>query len=437
MTTFRLLLLVCCTHLATAQSSIIDSLLLIDEAEVYFETGIADLDSLAATTIATFYTNSLKRRSDSIYISAHTDNVGENGNNMRLSLERAKKVRQQLVILGMKEDIIRIEEFGESQPIASNLTARGRKLNRRSVLTAFKKIRMTRLSGYLLDESTQKGIQGDVYVGSALMKTNLITDTSGYFETTVPIGAALKLRPSAYGYFMTSDTLFKPKPPVDIEVKLYLRPFLKNKKVETFLFKGQLVDSLSGHGLQGEIVMSTKGKMQQYQTQEDGSFEILLRLDQTSQLKALVRDYLPTQVTVDSVINEKTQVIRLSPLVKGSTIAFQDLVFEKNEPTLMKESKIELDNILDFMRLNTSIRVEIAGHVDDAYSPVLEETDPLHLLSVARAKTVYNYLITNEIAADRLEYKGYGNQQSLYTKPITDEEHKANRRVEIRILNED
>jgi outer membrane protein OmpA-like peptidoglycan-associated protein len=75
--------------------------------------------------------------------------------------------------------------------------------------------------------------------------------------------------------------------------------------------------------------------------------------------------------------------------------------------------------------------------VDDAYSPVLEETDPLHLLSVARAKTVYNYLITNEIAADRLEYKGYGNQQSLYTKPITDEEHKANRRVEIRILNED
>ncbi|MEM1325423.1 MAG: OmpA family protein [Bacteroidota bacterium] len=437
MTLLRLFFLLCCAYVSTAQSPTIDSLLLIDKAEVYFETGLSELDSSSLVTISTFHANSSKRKCDSVYISAHTDNVGEDGNNMALSLARAQVVRQQLIDLGMAANSIRIEEFGESQPIASNLTARGRKLNRRSALTAFKKIRMTKLSGHLRDEVTQKGIRGNVYVGTAIVKSNLITDSLGYFETTVPVGAVVKMRPSAYGYFMASDTLFKPKPPVDIKVDLYLRPKLKDIAVETYIYKGQLVDSLTGFGLKGEIKIIMKNDVQTYESQGDGTFEILLRADQRAELKALVRDYLPTSFTIEQPKNSDVHVIRLSPLLKGSAMTFNDLVFENSEAILMKSSESELEQILNFMRLNPSVRIEIAGHVDDAYSPPLEKNEPLFLLSVDRAKAIYDYLVENGIDESRMIYEGYGNWYPVFPEPQTDEEHEANRRVEIKILNED
>lgn len=66
-----------------------------------------------------------------VKISGHTDNVGDTDFNLQLSKERALAVKEGLIGLGVAADRITAVYFGETQPIASNETAEGRKQNRR------------------------------------------------------------------------------------------------------------------------------------------------------------------------------------------------------------------------------------------------------------------------------------------------------------------
>nr|WP_137892497.1 TolC family outer membrane protein [Ramlibacter sp. 2FC] len=61
----------------------------------------------------------------------HTDSVGTDAYNQRLSLARAESVKAYLVGKGVDAKRIRTEGRGESQPVASNATAEGRAKNRR------------------------------------------------------------------------------------------------------------------------------------------------------------------------------------------------------------------------------------------------------------------------------------------------------------------
>jgi outer membrane protein OmpA-like peptidoglycan-associated protein len=67
-----------------------------------------------------------------VRIEGHTDNVGNNATNMKLSDARARSVRDHLV---NKENIAvdRLDAigYGPTKPIASNATSKGRAMNRR------------------------------------------------------------------------------------------------------------------------------------------------------------------------------------------------------------------------------------------------------------------------------------------------------------------
>jgi OOP family OmpA-OmpF porin len=61
----------------------------------------------------------------------HTDSVGSNEYNQKLSLRRAEAVKAYLVGAGMEATRVYIEGKGETQPLADNATAEGRAKNRR------------------------------------------------------------------------------------------------------------------------------------------------------------------------------------------------------------------------------------------------------------------------------------------------------------------
>ena len=61
----------------------------------------------------------------------HTDSVGSDAYNQRLSVRRAEAVKAYLVTKGIERNRIYTEGKGEKQPIADNRTAEGRAKNRR------------------------------------------------------------------------------------------------------------------------------------------------------------------------------------------------------------------------------------------------------------------------------------------------------------------
>ena len=64
-------------------------------------------------------------------IGGYTDNVGDPAANQLLSEQRAANVRDALVRLGVAQDRLAAEGYGEQFPVGDNATPEGRAMNRR------------------------------------------------------------------------------------------------------------------------------------------------------------------------------------------------------------------------------------------------------------------------------------------------------------------
>lgn len=71
-----------------------------------------------------------------ITLGGHTDSIGSDKYNMKLSEKRANAVKEYLVKKGLDEKLFTVQSFGETKPVSSNKTAKGRAENRRTEATA-------------------------------------------------------------------------------------------------------------------------------------------------------------------------------------------------------------------------------------------------------------------------------------------------------------
>jgi len=75
----------------------------------------------------------LKLKNDiNIEIAGHTDDVGDDESNLKLSKARAETVRNYLISKGITPHRVIAKGYGETQPISSNTTEAGRQKNRRT-----------------------------------------------------------------------------------------------------------------------------------------------------------------------------------------------------------------------------------------------------------------------------------------------------------------
>jgi len=74
-----------------------------------------------------------------IEIGGHTDNIGGNETNLKLSQDRADAVREYLIGKGIEPDRVASKGYGETKPVAKNETPEGQQLNRRVEFKILKK----------------------------------------------------------------------------------------------------------------------------------------------------------------------------------------------------------------------------------------------------------------------------------------------------------
>jgi flagellar motor protein MotB len=123
--------------------------------------------------------------------------------------------------------------------------------------------------------------------------------------------------------------------------------------------------------------------------------------------------------------------LKLTPIGPGERVVLDDIRFVGNEDKVMRQSEASLLILLRFMQENTKVKIEIEGHVN---GPTFKNKKEFIDLSTSRAKTVYDFLLVNDIEPERIAYLGLGNSQMLFPEPKNKEQSEANRRVEIKVI---
>jgi outer membrane protein OmpA-like peptidoglycan-associated protein len=105
--------------------------LIVNMSDVLFDTGQYTLKPGAREKLAKVSGIILAHPGLRIEVEGHTDSVGGDDYNMKLSENRANAVRSYLVDQGVNRDGVTAKGFGKTMPVADNSTAAGRQMNRR------------------------------------------------------------------------------------------------------------------------------------------------------------------------------------------------------------------------------------------------------------------------------------------------------------------
>jgi outer membrane protein OmpA-like peptidoglycan-associated protein len=105
--------------------------LIVNMSDVLFDFGQFTLKPGAKEKLAKISGILLGHPGLTLEVDGHTDSVGSDAVNMKLSEARADTVRAYLVAQGVSPDTVSAHGFGKDQPVATNDTAAGRQLNRR------------------------------------------------------------------------------------------------------------------------------------------------------------------------------------------------------------------------------------------------------------------------------------------------------------------
>lgn len=121
--------------------------------------------------------------------------------------------------------------------------------------------------------------------------------------------------------------------------------------------------------------------------------------------------------------------MKLQPLLAGTNLTLKDILFESNSDQLNEISYAELERVVELMKKNKALKVEVAAYTDDVGSAAYNAA-----LSDRRAASVARYLQENKIPGERYSAKGYGEDQAIFPND-TEENRAKNRRVVLKILD--
>lgn len=99
--------------------------------DILFDVGKSVIKAESFTTINRIASFMKEHQDISFRIDGHTDSDGSAEFNQKLSEDRAKAIRAALIKFGIRENRLDAKGWGEEKPIATNLTAEGKSLNRR------------------------------------------------------------------------------------------------------------------------------------------------------------------------------------------------------------------------------------------------------------------------------------------------------------------
>lgn len=112
----------------------------------------------------------------------------------------------------------------------------------------------------------------------------------------------------------------------------------------------------------------------------------------------------------------------------GKVIPLPNLSFQQSRSTIEPSSYKELDEIVNMLRNNPRMVIQLEGHTD-----FQGRADQLLKLSQDRVEAVKKYLVDRGISKSKVKVKAFGGTQPL-SRENTEAARALNRRVEVRII---
>ena len=197
--------------------------------------------------------------------------------------------------------------------------------------------------------------------------------------------------------------------------------FYVNVPVIEYYVDGIIIDQKTNAPLVGEVrMMGSNGSTLIKKTEKDGKYRFKLSANTDYIAIASADKHLNQKSRLSTIGYEDsytfTDTLMLTPTDKP--IEIPNIFYEFGKADLNPQSREALDKLVEIMRDNPKIIIELAAHTDSRGSDRVNEE-----LSQQRAQAVVDYMIGEGIAEDRMIARGYGKYQPKTVDKATAEKY--------------
>lgn len=211
---------------------------------------------------------------------------------------------------------------------------------------------------------------------------------------------------------------------------------------ERFFVKGQVNICNSKNPLRDVTVVIKNNEtetVQEIKTNIEGKFYFKADKNSTYNIYGKKGNYFSQTETVTSKNVDRSNILFLNLQVCmeettcGKPINLKNIHYDLDKFFIREDAKAELNKMVQFMKDNPIVKVELASHTDSRASDDYNKT-----LSQNRANAAVDYLVSKGIDKSRLRPIGYGETQLLNKcsndVDCSEEQHQINRRTEMKVI---
>ncbi|MDR0815392.1 MAG: OmpA family protein, partial [Bacteroidales bacterium] len=228
------------------------------------------------------------------------------------------------------------------------------------------------LSGYVSNLKTGKPVQAEITLkeegtDSVLYRT-VSNEQSGFYTITLEDKINVALTAKATNYFDHTEKMQLK----NIREAESSKNITMQRSANAYVLTGIITEENTHNPLKAAINVNKPGQQvtQTVESGEDGKYELSVAdegpflLEVTSEGYFFVNSVL--QFTADSTLLLRN--FELKKLESGAKVVIQNILFKTGSSILMPESFTELNKLVNLLKENPNVRIEVSGHTDNTGS---------------------------------------------------------------------